>query len=81
MYGTYVGFVAYEEDSLTLNGLQEMTKTPVSKCLRFYYAQPLTKVEINNIFSIHFYSSQLWDVFSAEANGFLETPIASVLGH
>ena len=27
LYGTYVGFVAYEEDSLTLNGLQEMTKS------------------------------------------------------
>ena len=32
----------------------------------FYYAHPLTKVEINNIFNTHFYDSQqLWDLFSA----------------
>ena len=34
----------------------------------FYYAHPLTKVEINNIFNTHFYGSQLWDLFSADDN-------------
>ena len=33
----------------------------------FYYAHLLTKVEINNILNTHFYGSQLWDLFSAEA--------------
>ena len=35
---------------------------------KFHYAHPLTKVEVNNIFITHFYGSQLWDLFSAEAN-------------
>ena len=34
----------------------------------FYYAHPLTKVQINNIFNTDFYGSQLRDLFSAEAN-------------
>ena len=33
-----------------------------------YYTHPLTKVGINNIFNTHFYGSQMWDLFSAEAN-------------
>lgn len=33
----------------------------------FYFAHPLTKVKINNIFNAHFYGSQLWNLFSEEA--------------
>ena len=33
----------------------------------FYFAHPLTKVKINNVFNTHFYGAQLWDLFSEEA--------------
>ena len=39
----------------------------------FYCAHPLTKVEFNNIFNTHLYGSQLWDLFSAEANRLKKT--------
>ena len=33
----------------------------------FYFAHPLTKVRINNIFNSYFYGSALWDLFGNEA--------------
>ena len=45
-----------------------MGKRALSITKEFYYAYPLTKVEVNNIFNTHFYGSQLCDLFSAEAN-------------
>ena len=33
----------------------------------FYFAHPLTKVRINNIFNLHFYDSALSDLFGIEA--------------
>ena len=33
----------------------------------FHYANPSTKIKINNIFNTSFYGSQLWDLFSNEA--------------
>ena len=33
----------------------------------FYYAHPLTKIRINNIFNSYFYGSAVWDLFGDEA--------------
>ena len=33
----------------------------------FYFAHPMTKIRINNIFNSHFYASALWDLFGIEA--------------
>ena len=50
-----------EKRALYINKVNELNQ-------EFYDAHTLTKVEINNIFNTHFYGSQLWDLFSAEAN-------------
>ena len=34
----------------------------------FYFAHPLTKIRINNIFNSSFYGSPLWNLFGYEAN-------------
>ena len=36
-------------------------------CQEFHYATPSTKIKINNCFNSSFYGSQLWDLFSIEA--------------
>ena len=49
-----------EKRALYINRANELSQ-------EFHFAHPLTKVKINNIFNTHFYGSQLWDLFSAEA--------------
>ena len=43
-----------------LNKVNEVTQ-------EFHYADSSTKIKINNIFNTSFYGSQLWDLFSKEA--------------
>ena len=43
-----------------VNKVNELTQ-------EFHYADPSTKIKINNIFNTSFYGSQLWDLFSNEA--------------
>ena len=49
-----------EKRATYINKVNELTQ-------EFYFAHPLTKVRINNIFNSHFYGSALWDLFGIEA--------------
>ena len=49
-----------EKRAIYINKVNELTQ-------EFYYAYPLTKVRINNIFNSHFYGSSLWYLFGKEA--------------
>ena len=46
--------------ALYVNKVNELTQ-------EFHYADPSTKIKINNIFNTSFYGCQLWDLFSNEA--------------
>ena len=48
-----------EKRATYMNKVNELTQ-------EFYFAHPLTKVRINNIFNSHFYGSALWDLFGIE---------------
>ena len=49
-----------EKRAIYINKVNELTQ-------EFYFAHPLMKVRINNIFNSHFYGSALWDLFGIEA--------------
>jgi len=49
-----------EKRATYINKVNELTQ-------EFYYAHPLTKVKINNIFNSSFYGSPLWNLFGKEA--------------
>ena len=49
-----------EKRAIYINKVNELMQ-------EFYYAHPLTKVRINNIFNSYFYGSTLWDLFGNEA--------------
>ncbi len=49
-----------EKRAIYINRVNELLQ-------EFYYADPLTRVKINNIFNTSFYGSQLWDLFSEES--------------
>ena len=36
-------------------------------CQEFYFAHPKSKLQVNQIFNMHFTGSPLWDLFSREA--------------
>ena len=50
-----------EKRALYINKVNELNQ-------EFHYAHPLSKVKINKFFNTHFYGSQLWNLFSEEAN-------------
>ena len=49
-----------EKQATYINKVNELTQ-------EFYFAHPLTKIRINNIFNSHYYGSALWDLFGIEA--------------
>ena len=49
-----------EKRAIYINKVNELTQ-------EFYFAHPLTKVKINNIFNSYFYGSTLWNLFGNEA--------------
>ena len=49
-----------EKRATYINKVNELTQ-------EFYFAHPMTKIRINNIFNSHFYGSALWDLFGIEA--------------
>ena len=49
-----------EKRAIYINRVNELTQ-------EFYFAHPLTKVKINNIFNSYFYGSSLWDLFGDDA--------------
>ena len=49
-----------EKRATYINKVNELTQ-------EFYFAHPMRKIRINNIFNSHFYGSALWDLFGIEA--------------
>ena len=50
-----------EKRAIYINKVNELSQ-------EFYYADPSTKVRINNIFNSYFYGSPLWNLFGKEAD-------------
>ena len=50
-----------EKRAIFINRVNELNQ-------EFYFAHPLTKVRINNIFNSYFYGSPLWNLFGKEAD-------------
>ena len=47
-------------------------------CQEFYFAHPKSKLQVNQIFNMHFIGSPLWDLFSREAEKVENTYNSSV---
>ena len=50
-----------EKRAIFINRVNELNQ-------EFYFAHPLTKVRINNVFNSYFYGSPLWNLFGKEAD-------------